>query len=110
MLYNSVSQWICSYLSEQILRSSNLSEFNLDIFTFIPSTFFILCTSGTEKKTEASCVFVSLPSSLLHVAFTKHLCLIHCSASSDFIDFHTWTFLSSQAEESTTAAILGAIV
>lgn len=55
-------------------------------------------------------MFVGLPSRLLHVAFTKHLCLIHCSASSDFIDFRTWTFLSSYAEASTTAAILGAVV
>lgn len=69
--------------------SSNLSELNLNIFTFILSTFFILCTSGTEKIKEVSCAFISLPSRLLHVAFTKHLCLIHCSVSSDFTDFRT---------------------
>lgn len=55
-------------------------------------------------------MFVSLSFSLLHVAFSKHLCLIHYLESSDFIDIPTLTFLSSYAEAYTVAPILGVIV
>lgn len=69
----------------------------------------LFCVALVERKRgkhETNCVFVSLSFSLVHVAFTKHLCLIHCLESSDFAHFPTLTFLSSCAEAYITAPIL----
>lgn len=77
-----------------------------------PLALFYVALVERKKggKHETSCVFVSLSFSLLHAAFTKHLCLIHCLESSDFTHFPVLTFLSSCAEAYTTAPILGVIV